>query len=74
MTCDTRMDYICTIFYFGYDFCHSNEGRARKNENKLLWLSVNYLHDSLKKEINRKNKFLNFNSSNENCNLSGKIT
>lgn len=29
--------------------------------------------DSLKKEINRKNIFLNFNSSNENCNLKGKI-
>lgn len=67
------MDYLCTIFHFGYDFCHSNKGRARKNGNKLLWLSVNYLHDSLKKEINRKKIFLNFNSSNENCNLNGKI-
>lgn len=57
MICDIRMNYICTIFYFGDDFCHSNEDRPRKNENQFLLFNVNFLHDSLKKEINRKNVF-----------------
>lgn len=57
MICDIRMNYICTIFYFGDDFCHSNEDRPRKNENQFLLFNVNFLHDSLKKEINRKNIF-----------------
>lgn len=66
------MDYICTIFYFGYDFCHSNEDTARKNENQFLLFSVNYLHHSLKKEINRK-ILQKCNSNNLNCNFDGKI-
>lgn len=47
MICDIRIDYIWTSFSFSYDFCHSNEYRASKNENQFLLFSVNYLHNSI---------------------------
>lgn len=44
--CDIRMNYICPSFSFSYDFYHSNECKASKNENQFLLFNVNYLHNS----------------------------